>query len=100
MRFKDLAANSGFHPLTLQRAGPDHRTEDGLVPTHRGFGQTSLAVAGPGVPWACAEARSRSDVAIALSGARGRRTALRVRRRWDEHAWRAALTVSLYGVVA
>ena len=55
---QDLAANSGFDPLTLQRAGPDHRTDDGLVPTHRGFGQTSLAVAGPGVPWAFAEARS------------------------------------------
>ncbi len=93
---QDLAAHSGFHPLTLQRSGPDHRTDDGLVPTHRGFGQTSLAVAGPGVPRALSEARSRSDVAIALSGARGLRTELRVLRRWYEHPWRAALTVSLY----
>lgn len=92
---QDLAANSGFHSLTLQRSGPDHRTDDGLVPTHRGFGQTSLAVAGPGVPWACAEDRSRSDVAIALSGTRRLRPELRVLRRWDEHSWRAALTVSL-----
>ena len=96
---QDLAANSGFHPLTLQRSGPDHRTDDGRVPTHRGFGQTSLAVAGPGVPWACAEDRSRSDVAIALSGTRGLRPELRVLRRWDEHSWRAALTVSLYRCV-
>ena len=93
---QDLAAHSGFHPLTLQRSGPDHRTDDGLVPTHRGVGQTSLAVAGPGVPRALSEARSRSDVAIALSGARGLRTELRVLRRWYEHPWRAALTVSLY----
>ena len=93
---QDLAANSGFHPLTLQRSGPDHRTDDGLVPTHRGFGQTSLAVAGPGVPCAFSEARSRSDVAIALSETRGRRTERRVLRRWYEHSWRAALTVSLY----
>ena len=93
---QDLAAHSGFHPLTLQRSGPDHRTDDGLVPTHRGVGQTSLAVAGPGVPRALSEARSRSDVAIALSGARGLRTELRVLRRWYEHPWRAALTVALY----
>ena len=93
---QDLAANSGFHSLTLQRSGPDHRTDDGLIPTHRGFGRTSLAVAGPGVPCACSEARSRSDVAIALSGTRGFRTELRVLRRWYEYSGRAALTVSLY----
>ena len=55
---QDLAAHSGFHPLTLQRSGPDHRTDDGLVPTHRGVGQTSLAVAGPGVPAGARTVRS------------------------------------------